>query len=178
MTRLCDFGLEYEASGWKAGEDKTPVLEWKKRQREENEKMIEKVKMMWKLLTVKIGVVAVAVSFISLFLPWLTYRDISQSLMQALHADPDYFAGLLPAVVIAMFWIVFFFLTNHSKLTLLGDLVLLFVYGGMAIEGFDRGLSAGVGSYLYLLAVLVCIICAFLTRKQGRRRKKASGREG
>lgn len=137
--------------------------------------MIEKVKMMWKVLTVKIGAAAVAVSFISLFLPWFTYKDMSQSVMQAIHADPDYFTGLLPAMVIAMLWIVFFFLTNHSKLTLLGDAVLLFVYAGMAIEGFDRGLSAGVGSYLYLLAVLVCIICAFLTKKQGKRRRKASG---
>lgn len=128
--------------------------------------MLEKIKISWKVLTVKIGVGAVVISLLSLFMPWFTYNNMSQSVVQAIKADPDFFAGVSPIFAVSMLWVVGFFLTNHPKLTLVGDAALLFLYAGFAIAGSDRGLSAGVGSYLYLLMVFVCIVCAFLTKKR------------
>lgn len=128
--------------------------------------MLEKIKKSWSLLTVKVAVVALLVSIVSLYMPWFTYDNLSQTVMQAIHADPDFFVGALPVLFIAVLWVLIFFLINHPKLTLVGDAVLIFMYAGFVIAGKDRNLNQGAGAYLYLAAVIVCIICAFATKKQ------------
>lgn len=127
---------------------------------------MEKVKVCWKIITVKVAVVAAVLAAVSLFLPWFTYMGLSQSMMDAVAADPEFFTGFLPVIFIALLWIVVFFLLNHPKLTLVGDAALLFVGVGAIILGKDRGLSVGMGAWLFVLAVATCLICAFITKKQ------------
>lgn len=129
---------------------------------------MEKMKVCWKMATVKISVAAVILAAVSLFLPWFTFMGLSQSMMDAISADPEFFTGFLPVLIIAMLWVVVFFLLNHPKLTLVGDAALLFVGVGTMILGMDRGLNPGLGAGLFVVAVLVCIVCAFLTKKQRR----------
>lgn len=128
--------------------------------------MMDKVKGTWSLLTVKIAIGAVLVSLVSLYLPWFTYGGQSQTLNEAMKADPDFFVGAMPVMIAAAIWIVVFFLLNHPKLTLLGDVAMLFMYAAFAVAADDRNLNQGVGFYLYLVAAIVCIVCAFATKKR------------
>lgn len=135
--------------------------------------MIENVKKSWSVVTVKVAVCAAAAALISLFLHWFTYKDEGMSLIEIVRESPEYFKGVLPLFLLGIVWVAVFFLLNHPKLTLLGDVLLLFMYAAMALEGANHGLSMGVGNILFLIAVIACVVCAFLTRKRKKNGKKS-----
>ena len=118
---------------------------------------MEKIKETWKLVTVKIALAAAVLALVSLYLPWYTRDNLSQTIMQAIKERPDYYVGALPVVVIGALWTAAFFLLNHPKLTLIG---LAFV-----MEASGRGISLGMGAYLYAVMVIALIVCAFATKK-------------
>ena len=61
---------------------------------------MEKIKETWKLVTVKIALAAAVLALVSLYLPWYTRDNLSQTIMQAIKERPDYYGGALPGVVI------------------------------------------------------------------------------
>ena len=133
---------------------------------------MNKIKKSWRTPTVKIAVIAVLAAIACLFLPWLKGEDITLSLMTAVRENPAEYTGVLPLIMVSALWVIFMFLLNHPKLTLVGDLPLIFILAGFFILDSDSETKPGFGRYLYLAAVLVCVICAFLTRK--RREKNAA----
>lgn len=127
--------------------------------------MLERIKMSFSRLTVKIALGAVVAAFISKYLPWLTDKTHSQSLAQAIAAKPDYFTGVPTLLMVGLLWVAVWFLLNHPKLTLLGDAPLLLVWLGMLMTASDYSLDLGIGAFLFILAVAVCVVMAFMTKK-------------
>lgn len=127
--------------------------------------MLEKIKVSFGRLTVKIALGAVVVAFISSFLPWLTEGTKSQSLMQAFAEKPDYFVGFPLMLIGGLLWIAVWFLLNHPKLTLVGVFSLLLVWLVMLMVASDYGLNLGMGFFLYIIAVVICVVMAFMTKK-------------
>lgn len=127
--------------------------------------MLNKVKQCWGTLTVKIAVIASVLSIVSLYLPWFTYGGQSQSVMEAIEADPDFFAGAMPILLVAALVTIVLFLTNHPKLSLIGPAVMAFMFMALKVAGDERNLNSGIGTYLYLVVIIVCIVCAFATKK-------------
>ncbi len=119
----------------------------------------------FKRLTVRIALGAVILSFISQFLPWLRTGSLSSSLIGIYTANASFFAGVPMVVLVSLLWIAACFLFNHPKLTLIGDLPLLFVWFGFFLIGGKYQASMGVGFFVYLIAVLLCIAMAFATKK-------------
>ena len=132
--------------------------------------MFETVKKSVRRVTVIAALVLAVLCFVSLYLPWFTLNGESQSVMEAVKADPDFFTGLLPTIILLLLWVAVFFLTNHPKLTLVGALALLPIGATLVYAGQDRGLGTGFGTYIYFLAAIGFIVCAFATKKL----KKAS----
>ena len=126
---------------------------------------MEKIKETWKLVTVKIALAAAVLALVSLYLPWYTRDNLSQTIMQAIKERPDYSVGALPVVVIGALWTAAFFLLNHPKLTLFGDAALIFMFLAFVMEASGRGISLGMGAYLYAVMVIALIVCAFATKK-------------
>lgn len=129
--------------------------------------MKEKIKAAWSLITVKIAVVAAALAAVSLYLPWYTNGTLNQSLMQRVNENPDFYVGAVPVILVGIFLTVIFFLTNHPKLTLIGDLLMSAMYLAFAVmetAGY-HDVRLAVGAYLYLIATLLLIVCAFATKK-------------
>lgn len=127
--------------------------------------MTEKIKTTFGIVTVKIALGAVILCFISLFMPWLTEGRLSMTLIQAFQEKPSYFAGMPALLAVGLLWVAAFFLLNFPKLTLVGDVPLLVVWLGLMVTASDYGLTLGIGSYLYLILVIVCIVMAFMTKK-------------
>lgn len=136
--------------------------------------MMEKVKLSFGRLTVKIALVAVVFTLISPFLPWLTEGDRSQSLMQAYAEKPDYFVGFPLMIVGGVLWIGVWFLLNHPKLTLVGVLPLLLICLVMLMTASDYGLNLGIGFFIYSIAVVVSAAMAFATKKSKRGTERIS----
>lgn len=126
---------------------------------------MEKIKETWKLITVKIAIGAAVLALVSLYLPWYTRDNLSQTVMQAINERPDYFVGALPVVIIGALWTAVFFLLNHPKLTLIGDAALIFMFLAFSMETWGRDISLGMGAYLYAVMTIALIVCAFATKK-------------
>lgn len=126
---------------------------------------MEKMKQSWSVVTVKIAVIAVVIALVSIFLPWFSRDNMSQTLKQAVDADPEFYVGILPAIVVGAIWIVLCFLLNHPKLTLVGTVVMAFCGLAVVVLAMGWNLSLGLGTWFYLLAVVVCVVCAFATKK-------------
>ncbi len=126
---------------------------------------MEKIKETWKLITVKIAIGAAVLALVSLYLPWYTRDNLSQTVMQAINERPDYFVGALPVVIIGALWTAVFFLLNHPKLTLIGDAALMFMFLAFSMETWGRDISLGMGAYLYAVMTIALIVCAFATKK-------------
>ena len=167
MSKFCgNCGAQLDDNAKVCGNCGIPTENQIKNLKKEGELTIfEIIKKSAHRVTVIFALAAVALSFVSLYLPWFTLDNMSQSVMQAVREDPDFFVGLLPAIVIALSWIAVFFVTNHPKLSLLGVLALLFLGVALIIAGVDRGLGIGFGGYLYMLLNLVFIGCSFATKK-------------
>lgn len=127
--------------------------------------MLEKIKISFGRLTVKIALAAVIIVFISQYLPWLTEGNKSQSLAQAFAEKPDYFIGFPIILIGGVLWIGVCFLLNHPKLTLVGFLPLLLVWLVMLMTASDYGLNLSVGFFLYIIALVVSVVMAFATKK-------------
>ena len=129
--------------------------------------MKEKIKATWSLITVKAALAAAALAAVSLYLPWYTNGTLNQSLMQRVGENPDYYIGAVPVILAGILLTVIFFLTNHPKLTLIGDVAMAVMYLAftvMEIAGYND-VRLAMGAYLYLTAMAVLIVCAFATRK-------------
>lgn len=118
-----------------------------------------------KRVTVKIALGAVALTFISQFFPWLTARGQRMSLMAIYTQDASFFTGVPAIILCSLLWIAVLFLLNHPKLTLLGVFPLLFVWFGFLLIGGKYEAPLGIGFFIYLIAVLTCIVMAFATKK-------------
>ncbi len=129
-------------------------------------KMLNKIKMSFRRLTVKISLGAVVLAFISQYLPWFTDRTHSQSLSEAFVEKPRYFAGMPVVLIVSLLWIAVCFLLNHPKLTLVGILPLLYIWLSLIATASNYSLSLGIGFFLYTIMLIVCIVMAFLTKKQ------------
>lgn len=128
--------------------------------------MLNKIKMSFGRLTVKIALGAVVLTFISQYLPWLTDRTHSQSLAEAFVEKSSYFAGMPVVLIIGLLWVAVWFLLNHPKLTLVGILPLIFIWLSLLATASNYGINLGIGSFLYIIMVIVCVVMAFLTKKQ------------
>lgn len=125
----------------------------------------EKIKMSFKCVTVKIALAAVVLGALCPFMPWLTEGRYSMSMTQAFAEKPGYFTGMPAMLIGGLLWIAVFFLLNHPKLSLVGNAPLLIIWLVFLMTASDFGLNLGVGSYLFLIAVIVCIVTAFMTKK-------------
>lgn len=128
--------------------------------------MMEKIKMSFGRLTVKIALAAVIICFISQFLPWLTEKKQSMSLVEAFAEKPTYFAGMPIMLIVGLLWVAVWFLLNHPKLTLVGIVPLVLVALVLLMTASDFGLNLGIGFFLYVIALIVCVVMAFMTKKQ------------
>lgn len=128
--------------------------------------MLKKVKDAWRVPTVKAALVAVVLEFISLYLPFYVQDNLSMSVMGAIAEKPSYYVGFPWVIYVGILWVLAFFLTNHPKLTLLGDFWLLFLGLSFCVDIRNHGLQTGMGVYVYFFMILVCMVCAILTRKQ------------
>lgn len=126
----------------------------------------DKIKMSFGCLTVKIALAAVILTFVSIYLPWLTDRTRSQSLAEAIAAKPKYFAGMPVVLIVGLLWIAVWFLLNHPKLTLIGVLPLSFICMSMISTASNYHINLGFGFFLYILMIIVCVVMAFLTKKK------------
>ena len=72
-------------------------------------------------------------------------------------------------------WIAVCFLLNQPKLSLIGNLPLLLVWLVLLMVASDYGLDLGIGFFLYIIALVVCVAMAFATKKikKGKEPKKA-----
>lgn len=127
--------------------------------------MLEKVKMSVKRPTVIVALIAVVVSYVSKYLPWLTDRTHSQSLAQAIAEKPGYFKGVPELLILGLLWVAVCFLLNHPKLTLIGIVPLQLVWLGMMVIAIDYGISFGMGFFVYILMQIVCLAMVFATKK-------------
>ncbi len=41
-----------------------------------------------------------------------------------------------------------------------------FMFMVLKVAGDERNLNSGIGTYLYLVVIIVCIVCAFATKKR------------
>lgn len=127
--------------------------------------MLNKMKLSFERLTVKIALGAAVIAFISQYLPWLTDGRLSQSLASVFAEDPEYYVGLPILLVGGLLWIVLCFLLNHPKLALVGTLPQIFTVLVMSMTASEHDLHMGVGFFVYSIAVVICIVMVFLTRK-------------
>lgn len=131
--------------------------------------MKNKIQTSWNRRTVKIALGAVALAFISQFLPWMTtpglLEEETASLIGIYTADTSFFAGVPMVLLVSLLWIALWFLCNHPKLTLIGVIPLLFVWFGFLLIGGKYGAKLHIGFYIYFIAVVVCAVMAFATKK-------------
>lgn len=127
--------------------------------------MLETVKASFSRMTVKISLGAMVLCFISRYLPWLTDRSHSQSMVEAFAEKPSYFVGMPIMVIGGILLVAALFLLDRPKLTLIGDAVLTVVWLVFLMTASDYGLDLGIGAFLYLIAVIACVVMAFLTRR-------------
>jgi hypothetical protein len=123
------------------------------------------MKKAWNLPTVWVALGAVVLAVISIYLPWLTYRKETASLIEVIESDPDFFTGFLPLIFIGLAWNVAFFLLNHPKLTLLGNLPVFFCGLIMIIAIGETPADLGFGAILFMIASVTMIVMAFATKK-------------
>lgn len=122
--------------------------------------MLNKIKGSIHWRPVKIALAAVVVAFISVWLPWLADETHSQSLAEAFSAKPDYFTGMPAMVTLGMLWTALSFLLFRRKLALLGLIPMAIVWGKVLMTASDYGLYLGIGFYLYIISVVVCVVMA------------------
>lgn len=134
--------------------------------------MLKMIQVSLKRLTVRIALAAVVLIFISQFLPWITARGQSMSMMAIYTQDTSFFAGVPVVTLLSLLWIALWFMLNHPKLTLIGVLPLLFVWFGFLLVGGKYEADMGIGFFIYLIAVLICVIMAFATKKIKEKNKK------
>lgn len=127
--------------------------------------MLEKMKLSFGRLTVKIALGAAAIAFISQYLPWLTDGRLSQSLASVFAEDPEYYVGLPTLLAGGLLWVALCFLLNHPKLALVGILSQIFIVLAMVMTASKYDLHMGFGFFIYSIAVVTCIVMVFLTRK-------------
>lgn len=127
--------------------------------------MLDTIKNSFSKVTVKLALAAAVVIVASLYLAWLQEGELSESLVEAIAEKPDYFAGVPQLLVAGVLWIVVWFLLNHPKLTLIGVIPLLLVWAIMLMTASDYGLDLGIGFFIYILALVVCVAMAFATKK-------------
>lgn len=127
--------------------------------------MLEKIKTSFGRLTVKIALGAIIIAFISQYLPWLTEGTRSQSLAEAFAEKPDYFVGFPVMLIGGLLWMAVWFLLNHPKLTLVGVIPLLLVWLVMLMVASDYGLNLGMGFFIYIIALVLCVVMSFMTKK-------------
>lgn len=127
--------------------------------------MLKTIQVSLKRLTVRIALGAVVLIFISQFLPWITARGQSMSMMAIYTQDTSFFAGVPAMTLLSLLWIALWFMLNHPKLTLIGVLPLLFVWFGFLLIGGKYQASLGIGFFVYLISVLACAVMAFATKK-------------
>ena len=127
--------------------------------------MLEKVKVSFGRLTVKIGLCAAILCFISQYMTWLTEDERSTSLAGLIAEEPDFFEGLPAMLIGGVLWIAVCFLLNHPKLTLIGVLPLLVILLAMLTTASGFGYGLGMGVFLYIIALVVCVVMAFATKK-------------
>lgn len=127
--------------------------------------MLEKVKMSFERVTVKIALIAAVLGYVSQYLPWLTDKTHSQSLAQAIAEKPDYFIGFPIIMIVGFLWIIVCFLLNHPKLALVGWLPLNFMWLVMLMTASDYGLNLGMGFFVYIIVQIVCLVMVFMTKK-------------
>lgn len=137
--------------------------------------MLDKVKLSFARITVKIALAALVLAFISQYLPWLTEKSHSQTLAEAFAEKPSYFVGFPQMLIGGILWIAVCFLLNHPKLSLIGNLPLLLVWLVLLMVASDYGLDLVIGFFLYIIALVVCVAMAFATKKikKGKEPKKA-----
>lgn len=123
------------------------------------------MKKTWKKPTVLVAWGAVVAAFLSLYMTWGQQDGITASFMALIKEDPEFFQGVLALTVVGLLWSALFFLLNHPKLTLLGDLVSAFCGFAMSFSLVDIGVDLGFGAILFFLAIIVLIVMAFATKK-------------
>lgn len=123
------------------------------------------IKTSFNKLTVKIALGAVVLCFLCRYLPWLTEGKQSMSMVEAIEEKSSYFAGITAVLIVGFLWVIVFFLLNHPKLTLIGDVALLVVWLVFLMTASDYNLNLGFGAILHLILVIACIVLAFLTKK-------------
>lgn len=127
--------------------------------------MLEKIKVSFGRLTVKIAVGAAIAALLSQYLTWLTDGRHTQSLAQAFAEKPDYFVGFPFILFGGTLWVAVCFLLNHPKLSLVGLVPLQLIWLAMLMTASDYGLSLGAGFFLFIAAMIVCVVMVFKTKK-------------
>ena len=119
--------------------------------------------------TIQIALGGVAVSLISIFLPWLTASafgiKVSYSMPEAFHANPTWFEGVPIILIVGILLTVGLYLFRFPKLALIGIAAMAFVWVAMFMTADEFGFKLGFGAYLYAIALIVCIVMSFLTKK-------------
>lgn len=127
--------------------------------------MLKTIQVSLKSLTVRIALAAAVLIFISQFLPWISSRGQSMSMIEIYTQDASFFAGVPAVTLLSILWIALWFMLNHPKLTLIGVLPLLLVWFGFLLIGGKYEADMGIGFFIYPIALLICVIMAFTTKK-------------
>lgn len=133
---------------------------------------MERIKKAVTTPTILIGLGGVVLGVISIFLPWFTNVLLDLSLDQTLDLA-EWFQGetqvgtiLRVLLIVGFVWMGVFYLLRFPKTALIGILPLALVWFIMYLAADNaRGTSLGAGAYVYIAALILCIIMSFATPK-------------
>ena len=133
------------------------------------DKIMERVKVSVLIRTIQIALGCVAVCFISIFLPWLTASvwgvKVNLSMVEAFKENPTWFEGMPLLLAVGLLWMLILYLLGRPKLALIGVVPLAIVWLGMFVTADEYGFDLGIGAFIYLIALIACIVMSFMTKK-------------
>lgn len=119
--------------------------------------------------TIQIALGGLAVCFISIFFPWLTDSFLGEkrslSMVKAFQANPTWFEGVPILLAVGLLWMLVFYLFRFPKIALIGILALAVVWLAMFVTADEYRFKLGFGAYVYIIALIVCVVMSFLTKK-------------
>ena len=126
---------------------------------------MERIKKAVTTRTIQIALGALVVCVITMFLPWLAQGRRTMSLAELLEEGDERLDMVPVMLTVGFLWMVIFYLLRFPKIALAGILPLAFIWMAVYMAADQlSGVNLGLGAYLYMLMLIVCIVASFLTR--------------